>query len=122
MTLSDLVDEPWILTQLETQPGSPVFDAFRASGLEVPRAAILSESLNLRNSLLATGRFVTMIPGSVLRFGPERTLLHVLPIKIPRWRLPITVMTLRNRTLSPAAQLFIETARELAERLASSRS
>jgi hypothetical protein len=59
-----------------------------------------------------------MIPGSVFHFGPERTQFHVLPIKIPRWRLPTAIMTLKNRTLSPAAQLFIKTARDLAKRLA----
>jgi DNA-binding transcriptional LysR family regulator len=61
-----------------------------------------------------------MIPGSVFHFGPERPQLHVLPIRMPRWRLPIAIMTLKNRTLSPAAQLFIKTAREVAKRLAPS--
>jgi DNA-binding transcriptional LysR family regulator len=121
MTLAHLADEPWILTQLESESGSPVVEAFRTSGLDVPRASILSDSLNLRNSLLATGRYVTMIPGSVLRFGPQRTLLNVLPIEIPRWRLPISIMTLRNRTLSPVAQLFIQCTREVAKPLATGR-
>src|SRR5215211_2285232 len=115
VTLADLADERWILTRLETEPGSPVFEAFQACGLPVPRARILSESVNLRNCLLAAGRFVTIIPESILRFGPERRLFQVLPIRIPRWRLPIAIMTLKNRTLSPAAQRFITMARELAK-------
>ena len=119
--LADLVDEPWILTWLETQPGSPVDEAFRAIGSRIPRATIVSDSLNLRNSLLASGRFVTTIPGSALRFGQERTLLNILPIEIPRWRLPIAIIALKNRTLSPAAQLFIAYAREIAKPLAGRR-
>ena len=71
VSLGDLVDETWILAQLETESGSPVFEAFRTVGLGVPNATILSNSLNLRNSLLATGRFVTVAPGSMLRFGPD---------------------------------------------------
>lgn len=116
--LADLVDEPWILTQLESQPGSPVFEAFHAIGLDVPHARIVSDSLNVRNSLLATGRFVTMVPGSALYFGAERALFKRLPIEVPRWRLPVAIITLRNRTLSPAAELFIACVREVAKPLA----
>src|SRR5262249_4162547 len=118
VSLRDLVDDPWILTHLETQPGSPVFEGFRSVGLEVPRVRIESDSLNLRNSLLATGRFVTTIPGSALRFGPERTLVKLLPIKMPRWALPIAIITIRNRTVPPGAQLFIQCAREISKPLA----
>jgi DNA-binding transcriptional LysR family regulator len=118
ISLADLVDEPWILTHLEIQSGSPVFEAFRAIKLDVPAARIVSDSLNLRNSLLATGRFLTMIPASALRFGPEYKLVKVLPIEIPRWRLPIAMISLRNRTLSPAAELFMACAREISKPLA----
>jgi hypothetical protein len=34
-------------------------------------------------------------------------------------RVPVGIITLRNRTLSPAARLFIEHAREVAKPLAS---
>lgn len=77
---------------MEIEPGSPVVEAFRAIGLDVPRATILSDSLNLRNSMLETGHFLTMIPGSVLRFGPERTRLKVLPVKVPRWPFPVAII------------------------------
>jgi DNA-binding transcriptional LysR family regulator len=115
ITLADLADEPWILTPLEVQPGAPVFEAFRAVGLEVPRASVSTISLHVRNSLLATGRFLTVVPGSVLWFGPERLWLKQLPIELPRWPPPIAVITLKNRTLSPVAKLFIECAREIAK-------
>jgi DNA-binding transcriptional LysR family regulator len=81
----------------------------------------VSDSLNLRNSLLATGRFVTVVPGSTLQFGPERTLLKVLPIELPRHRLPVSIITLKNRTLSPVAALFVTCAREVAKPLAKGR-
>src|SRR5260370_6026408 len=93
ISLAELIDETCILAQMEIEPGSPVFEAFRAIGLDVPRATILSDSLNLRNSLLETGHFLTMIAGSVLRFGPERTRLKVLPVKVPRWPFPVAVIT-----------------------------
>jgi DNA-binding transcriptional LysR family regulator len=68
----------------------------------------MSASLNLRYGLLQTGRFVTMIPDSVLHHGAERTTLKVLPIKLPRWHIPTCAVTLKDRTLSPIARLFID--------------
>ena len=41
--------------------GSVVREAFRAEGLDLPRAVITS-LLPLRTSLLSTGRFLTMVP------------------------------------------------------------
>ena len=116
--IADLVEEPWMLAPPEIAEGSPVVELFRAHGLPVPHAKVLGLSLPLRNGLLATGRFLTVVPGSVLRFGAERTLLKALPVELPNWKLPVAVITLKNRTLSPVAQLFIETARAVAKPLA----
>jgi DNA-binding transcriptional LysR family regulator len=118
-----IIDRDAIITMLaaprkswyDIQLGGPIFEAFRAIGLEVLRARISSGSLNLRNSLMATGRFLTTVPGSVLRFGPKHLSIKVLPIELPRWRLPTAIITLKNRTLSPLAQLFIDCAREVAK-------
>jgi DNA-binding transcriptional LysR family regulator len=118
IALAQLVDEPWIQAHHELEPGAPTFEAFRSCGLQLPRVRVFSNSLNLRYSLLATGRFLTMVPASVLRFSPARTLLKVLPVQIPRWRLPYVIITLKNRTLSPAAQLFVDCIREVAKPLA----
>jgi DNA-binding transcriptional LysR family regulator len=118
ISLADLAEESWVQAPAEMEPGSPTLEAFRAAGLEGPRVVVLSGSLNLRYGLLATGRFVTMIPESVLRYGPQRAPIRVLPIKLPRWHLPTCVITLKDRTLSPIAQLFIDCLHELARPLA----
>jgi DNA-binding transcriptional LysR family regulator len=115
--LADLVDEPWVQSYLEMEPGSPAIEAFRAAGLERPRVVVLSNSANLRFGLLATGRFLTMFADSLLRYGPQRTSIRVLPIKLPRWHLPTSVVTLKARTLSPMARLFIDCLHELAKPL-----
>jgi DNA-binding transcriptional LysR family regulator len=116
VTLVELLDEPWILSPPEIQPGGPAFEAFRAIGAAVPHV-VTSDSLNLRHGLLATGRFVTFIPGSALRYGPRRTPIQVLPIEIPRWSLPLSAVTLKGRTLSPIGQLFIDCLHDLAKGL-----
>jgi DNA-binding transcriptional LysR family regulator len=117
LELRDLVDEPWILAPLELMPESPFAEAFGAAGLTMPRAKVLCHSPPLRNTLLATGRYLTLVPGSMLRFSAERSLVKVLPVKLPRWRLPVAIITLKNRTLSPVAQLFVDCASELAKLL-----
>jgi DNA-binding transcriptional LysR family regulator len=88
LALSELVDAPWILSTLEAEPGSPFVEACRAAKLPIPTATILSNSLHLRISLLATGRYLTLVPGSALRFGPGANLLKPLPVVLPRWHLP----------------------------------
>lgn len=113
IAVSDLVNDPWILATPEVEEGSPIVELFRRLGLPVPQATVLGLSLPLRNGLLATGRFLTIVPGSVLRFGAERTLLKVLPVVLPRWQLPVAIVTVKNRTLTPLAELFLAQARDL---------
>jgi DNA-binding transcriptional LysR family regulator len=113
IALSELVDEYWILGP--ESEGANSAKVFRASGLSAPRVTVSSFSMSLRNSLLATGRYLTMLPGSMFLFGAKHLPLKVLPVKAPEAPLwPIRMVTLKNRTLSPVAQLFIECARDIA--------
>jgi DNA-binding transcriptional LysR family regulator len=117
IALRELVNESWILAPLETMPDSPFVDAFRAIGLDAPAARVLVYSLPLRASLLATGEFITLVPGSVLRFSGQHMSLKVLPVQLPDWQLPVAIITLKNRALSPLAQTFIECARDVVKPL-----
>ena len=53
-----------------------------------------------------------------MKFSTRRTELKVLPVELPMDRVPVGIVTLKNRTLSPVAKLFIEHAREVAKPLA----
>jgi DNA-binding transcriptional LysR family regulator len=66
--------------------------------------------MQLRMQLLATGRYVTSVPRSLVQHNAERWSLVPLPVTIGK-PLPVVIATLRNRTLSPAVRLFIEHAR-----------
>ena len=114
--LAELVNERWTLPPSDTLFGSVVVEAFRASGLEVPRASVVTSSVPARIRLVATGRFLTALPRSMLRFHPKNAAIRILPIDLPTTRRPIGVITLKKRSLSPVAQLFIACARELAAR------
>ena len=118
LTLSEFIDAPWILSTLEAESGSPFAEACRAAKLPIPTAAIFSNSLHLRISLLATGHYLTLVPGSALRFGPGADLLKALPVALPRWHLPTAIFTLKGRALSPVAQAFADCVRDIAKPLA----
>src|SRR5262245_25827439 len=111
--LAALADEPWMLPSAESPFGAVLLRAFRARGLDYPRTIVFTHLPELRASLLATGRFVTIFPTSFLRFSPRHQGIKVLPVQLPA-RVQMGIFTLTNRTLSPAAHRFIQAARELA--------
>jgi DNA-binding transcriptional LysR family regulator len=113
LKLADLAGAPWILPPADTLPGSLAGELFRASGAEMPRAPITTLSIHLCCRLVASGRFVTTLPTSILRFGGRDLSLKVLPIKLPMQPRPVGVVILKNRTLSPVAKLFIECVHRL---------
>ena len=116
IALADLVGERWVLPPPGSIAGVYVSEAFRASGLSPPQAHVLSFSMSLSHHLLATGRYVAMLPVGMARLAKHLPLkrLDVRFEGIPR---SVAVMTLRNRTLSPLAHLFIERSHAMAKSL-----
>jgi DNA-binding transcriptional LysR family regulator len=119
--LAELANEAWTLPPSDTLAGAFVIEAFRAIGLEPPRGTVVTQSWNMRSRLLATGRFLTIQPDYTLMFQGRHLSLKSLPVKLPNARASIAIVTLRNRTLSPVAELFIETARSVARSIAKSK-
>jgi DNA-binding transcriptional LysR family regulator len=54
--LAELVNEPWALPPPDSVSGVAAVEGFRASGLDYPRATLVTNSPEVRLSLLATGR------------------------------------------------------------------
>jgi len=117
LTLADLANEQWVLAPRDTLAGSLTADLFRANGLDTPRAPLTTLSIHLYCQLAASGRFVTVLPTSVLHFRAKALGLKVLPIKLPTQPRPVAFVKLRNRMLSPVAQRFVECAREITKPL-----
>jgi DNA-binding transcriptional LysR family regulator len=116
--LADLIDELWILPPAGTRFGDLARDIFRAKGLPCPRAAVIASSLEATINLVGIGRYLMIHPESVFTFPIKHPFLRKLPIELPIVSGPIGILTLKNRALNPAAQLFIEAAREVAKPLA----
>jgi DNA-binding transcriptional LysR family regulator len=114
VTLADLIGEPWVLAQ----PGSlarSLHDAvFRNSGLQPPSATAVTVSLHLYLRLIETGRWLGFVPASVMRFGGKHMRIKVLPVKIVSPPAPIGFVMIKDRTLTPLAERFIECARKVA--------
>jgi DNA-binding transcriptional LysR family regulator len=80
----------------------------------MPKICVETFSVALRNQLLVGGRFIAAIPSSMFLAKTKSPALKVLPIELPKKPWPVAMVTLNNRTLSSAANLFIENAREIA--------
>jgi DNA-binding transcriptional LysR family regulator len=119
LSLADLADEAWILPPPDTFPGSATADLFRESGLSMPRTPLTTLSIHLCCRLAASGHFVTLLPSSIVQFSGRDLSLKVLPVKLPRTSIvSVAIVTLKNRTLSPAAQIFIDCVREVSKSMA----
>jgi len=119
--LADLMREPWTLPPPDSLSGLVIAQAFRDRGLDIPPTTVITSTVPVRSALLATGRFLTIIPNSVLQFSANNPALKRLPVELPTTRRPVGIITLKNRKLSPVAQFFIDCAREVAQPLAKRR-
>ncbi|MFZ3350468.1 MAG: LysR family transcriptional regulator [Xanthobacteraceae bacterium] len=113
--LAELSDLPWILTAPGTWNHDVVAAIFRSHGLTMPRVIVNTLSVYLRTNLLSTGGFVTAFPRSVLQLHAERFKLKELRLGLPARPWPVSLLTLKHRTLSPVVERFMSCARETAK-------
>ncbi len=111
--LADLAGEPWVLPpSLSIQ--NVLAEAFGSCGLKPPTPVVSASSILLRYKLVATGRFLSVLATSLMKADKKQWKFKVLPIGLPKPP-PVAVFTLKRRTLSPVAQLFIEQLRAVAK-------
>ena len=120
VALADLLDEPWIFGPPNTVFASFMTQAFSAQGLELPRAGVTSFSAAIRMQLVATGRFLTIMAGSMLRPNAARWDLKALPIALDALSFPVAIFKLKHRTVSPVVEKFIEHLRAAAKSMSGS--
>jgi len=113
--LHELISEPWVLPPYDSVPGSLILEIFRAERLEPPQPSITTLSAQLTVTMIASGKFVGLLPRSVAQFNAGRTGLKILPANLPASRIASGIITVKNRTLNPLAQPFIACARETAK-------
>jgi len=114
LDLADLMGEPWVLPELGSLARSLQDEAFRLSGVQPPAATVVSISLHLYMRLIETGRWIGLVPASVMRFGGQHMRLKILQVKIVSPPAPVGIVTVKDRTLTPLAERFIDYARDVA--------
>jgi DNA-binding transcriptional LysR family regulator len=115
--LADLVHERWVFPAIGSVAERIMADLFRSAGLNMPRQGVVCAPMPVVPGLVANGPYLANLPGSLVHFGGDHLQVKVLPIKVPVPPSPVTIVTLKRRTLNPVAQLFIEHARAVAKPL-----
>jgi len=115
--LAELVDEPWALTESDTLSHLRLAEAFAARGLGMPKKVLLTISTHLRANLAASGHYIATFPNSTLRAYGDRFSLKALPISFPARPWPALIVTLKNRTLSPVVESFIQHVRDFTRQM-----
>jgi DNA-binding transcriptional LysR family regulator len=121
ISLTALIDEPWVMPEADNLIWPLIEEGFRAAGASAPAAQVVSNSMAIRTRLVETGQFLTVLPGSTLHFGAKRLRMKVLAVALPTKPRPVQVVTLRNRTPNPIAKLFIDELRAFAKPLTTPR-
>jgi DNA-binding transcriptional LysR family regulator len=118
--LTELVDEPWVITESDTLSYLRLKEAFAARGLGMPKRIVQTVSTHLRVNLAASGSHIATLPNSTLRVYGERFALKALPVDFPDRSWPAVIVTLKNRTLSPVVERFIQHVRDFTRPMRSS--
>jgi DNA-binding transcriptional LysR family regulator len=117
VTLAELVDEPWTFSPPDTFLGRFADEAFRERGLDLPQASVITPSIQMRISLLTTGRYLSILPGAMLRFPIQNAALRSVRVDLAETRRPVGLVMLKGRSQSPVARLFVEAARSVTSTL-----
>jgi DNA-binding transcriptional LysR family regulator len=114
VALKDIIKSDWVLPSYDSAPGALIAEVFQANGVQPPKPAIKTVSIQLTVSLIASGEFVGILPTSVAALNVRQAALKVVPLKSAGPRISAEIVFLKDRTLSPAVERFIACAREVA--------
>jgi DNA-binding transcriptional LysR family regulator len=103
---------PWVLPSANGAVTAQLEAQFRLQGLSLPDSAVTTMSMLVRSELVATHSFLTVMYGSILRFGNFPASFRVLPIDLPSG-IPVGMFRVRGRTLAPSTEEFMQTLRDV---------
>ena len=112
LSLADTMAEAWTLSPPDSFLGRVVVDVFRQRKLPLPPSIVTTLSVHMRLNLLASGRFLTMLPDRMVRQRANRAWLRALDIDLPESRGPIASITVKKRNAGGALKLFQQACRD----------
>jgi DNA-binding transcriptional LysR family regulator len=115
--LAELIDEPWAFGGPGTWHRALVEELFRARGLSAPKPSIATVSISFRARLLASGPYLSTFLPSVLRqlIADNYAVAALSVDDLPAKPFSASIVTLKNRTLSPVVERFLACVREVAK-------
>ena len=113
LDLAELIQAPWLMTP--SFYGPIMAEAFQARGLAVPKLSVACYSTHQTIDLLATGRFVSALSGFQLHYNADRYGIKRLPVAFTSRSWAVAIVTLKNRTVGPVVQTFMNCVREVAK-------
>jgi DNA-binding transcriptional LysR family regulator len=113
--LAELVKEPWASGGPGTWHRALIEEIFRARGLSPPEPSVATVSISLRAHLVAAGPYLGFfLPSIVRQLVVHHYGITALPVDLPAIPFRASIVTLKNRTLSPVVERFIACVREAA--------
>ena len=117
IALKDIVKGNWVLPPYDIAPGALVAEVFRANDFSPPTPLVKTIAIQLTVSLIASGEFVGILPASVAALSAHQAALKVLPLNSAGPKISAEIVFLKNRTLSPAVEAFIDCTQEVTKPL-----
>jgi DNA-binding transcriptional LysR family regulator len=113
LSLSDLIGEHWTLAPPDSFQGRLVDDFFRRKKLKPPHAVVTTISTYMSLNLLATGRFLSILPVTMLQHPSNRAWLRALSVDLGDTAGAIAAITLKKRRAGGAVKLFVDESRSI---------
>ena len=117
LRLGDLMEEQWTLSPPETFLGRTGAELFRQHRLPLPLTTVTTVSIYMRLNLLASSRFITLLPMQILRMRSSSAWLRALNVDLGATSAPIASITLKGRRAGGAVSLFQQASREVCKGL-----
>lgn len=108
VALADLIHEPWVFPPPAGFLTGIMRSAFEEQGLEFPRATVTTACTYSLSVLVGNGNFLGIHPGAMLTTPNEHPQLTAVDVRLPTTRGAIGLIALKDRSLSPVAQLFAQ--------------
>jgi len=117
LTLPDLMYEQWALPPPDTFLGRVTSDLFEQKRLPLPSSIVTTTSTLMRLSLVANGRFLSVLPTSMLRHRSYKSWLRTLRVDLGDRGGSVSAITIKDRRTSGAMKLFLEASRAVCKGL-----
>jgi LysR family transcriptional regulator of gallate degradation len=117
VTLNDLNEYGWILPELHTPSGKLFIETMANHECSLPEQAIHTSSLSMIRGLLISSDRVALLSQHQIFYDEHSDLLGVLPVKMDDTYRSIGITIRKNTAPSPAAQLFLNKLRQVADEI-----